>query len=266
MKCRSAVVYEHGGSVVVEDLNLASPKDGEVLIRMGASGICQSDWSVVKGTIRYDLPIVLGHEGAGIIEAIGQGVTYVKPGDHAILSFVTYCGLCRMCQSGRVVLCEGVLANNGHLLDNTCRFTNRSGQPIPQMARIGTMSNYAVVSENSLIKISSDYSLQKAALVGCGVTTGIGAVTNTAQVQPGEWVAVIGVGGVGLNVIQGARIAGAERIFAIDLVQKKLDYAQQFGATDSINASYTQPREIMAELTDGKGVDYAFEVIKTPQV
>ena len=265
MKCRSAVVYEHGGPVVVEDLNLASPKDGEVLIRMGASGICQSDWSVVKGTIRYDLPIVLGHEGAGIIEAVGQGVTYVKPGDYAILSFVTYCGLCRMCQSGRVVLCEGILANSGCLLDNTCRFTNRSGQSIPQMARIGTMSNYAVVSENSLIKISSDYSLQKASLVGCGVTTGIGAVINTAQVQLGEWVAVIGVGGVGLNVIQGARIAGAERIFAIDLVQKKLDYAQQFGATDIINASHTHPKEIMTELTDGKGVDYAFEVIGQPE-
>ena len=158
MKCRSAVVYEYGGAVVVEDLNLASQKMAKFLSEWVLVVFANLTGSVVKGTIRYDLPIVLGHEGAGIIEAVGQGVTYVKPGDHAILSFVTYCGLCRMCQSDRVVLCEGVLANSGHLLDNTCRFTNRSGQSIPQMARIGTMSNYAVVSENSLIKISSDYS------------------------------------------------------------------------------------------------------------
>lgn len=265
MKCRSAVVYEHNKPIVVQDLNLALPKTGEVLIRMGASGVCQSDWSVVKGTIYYDPPVVLGHEGAGVIEAIGEGVTYVQPGDHAILSFVTYCSTCRMCQSGRVILCEGILANTGFLLDNTCRFTNEEGKAIPQMCRIGTMSNYAVVSENSLIKISPDYSLEKAALIGCGVTTGIGAVINTARVQAGEWVAVIGVGGVGLNVIQGAQIVGAERIFAIDLVKKKLDYAHQFGATDLIDASEVNPVDIITELTDGKGVDYAFEVIGYPE-
>ena len=261
MKCRSAVVYEYGGAVVVEDLNLAPPKDGEVLVRMGASGICQSDWSVVKGTIRYDLPIVLGHEGAGVIEAVGQGVTYVKPGDHAILSFVTYCGLCRMCQSDRVVLCEGILANSGFLLDNTCRFTNKSGQSIPQMARIGTMSNYAVVSENSLIKISSDYSLEKAALVGCGVTTGIGAVINTAQVESGEWVAVIGVGGVGLNVIQGAKLVGARRIIGVDLNVNKQELATQFGMTDFVNPSEVDDVvDHLIQMTGG-GVDYSFECI-----
>jgi len=265
MKTKAAVVYEHNAPVVVEDLNLADPKENEVLIRMGASGVCHSDWSVVTGTIYYDPPVVLGHEGAGVIEAVGEGVDYVKPGDHAILSFVTYCGGCRMCQADQVVLCEGFPVRLGFLLDDTCRLSNQAGQQIPQMARIGTMSEYAVVPEQSLIKINPDYPLDKAALVGCGVTTGVGAVINTAQVQPGGWVAVIGVGGVGLNAVQGAKLAGAERIFAIDLVERKLEFATVFGATDLINASQVDPVEVIQDLTDGKGVDYAFEVIGNPE-
>jgi S-(hydroxymethyl)glutathione dehydrogenase/alcohol dehydrogenase len=170
-----------------------------------------------------------------------------------------------MCQADRVVLCEGFPVRLGFLLDDTCRLSNQAGQQIPQMARIGTMSEYAVVPEQSLIKINPDYPLEKAALVGCGVTTGVGAVINTAQVQPGEWVAVIGAGGVGLNAVQGAKLAGAERIFTIDLVERKLKFAAAFGATDLINASQVDPVEVIQDLTDGKGVDYAFEVIGKPE-
>lgn len=265
MHTKTAVVYEHNQPVVVESLQLDNPQTHEVLIRLAASGVCHSDLSVVNDTIHYDPPVALGHEGAGVIEAVGDGVSYVRPGDHVVLSFVSYCGRCRMCQMDRVCLCTGFTTRRGHLLDDTCRLHNKAGQPIPQMARIGTMSEYAVVPEQSLIKIAPHYPLEKAALVGCGVTTGVGAVLNTAKVEPGSWVAVIGTGGVGLNVIQGAVLASAERIIAVDLVAKKLDFAKSFGATDLVNASEVDPVEAVRELTRGQGVDYAFEVIGNPK-
>ncbi|MCZ6680824.1 MAG: Zn-dependent alcohol dehydrogenase [Candidatus Poribacteria bacterium] len=261
MQTKAAVVYEHNKAVVVEELDLEEPKADEVLIRMAASGVCHSDLSVVNGTIYYDPPVSLGHEGAGVVERVGENVSYVRPGDHVVLSFVSYCGSCRMCQMERASLCEGFSARRGRLLDDTCRRHNKAGQPIPQMARIGTMAEYSVVPEQSLIKVDSHYPLDKAVLVGCGVTTGVCAVLNTAKVEPGSWVAVIGTGGVGLNAIQGAVLAGAERIFAIDRVPKKLDFARDFGATDTVNASDCDPVEAMQDLTGGKGVDYAFEVI-----
>lgn len=261
MRTKTAVVYELDKPVVVDDLELADPKAQEVLIRMVGSGVCHSDLSVVNGTIYHDPPIALGHEGAGVIEHVGAGVSYVRPGDHVVLSFVSYCGQCRMCRMGRVSLCQGFSTRPGYLLDDTCRLHNKSGQTIPQLARIGTMSEYAVVPEQSLIKIEPHYPLEKAALVGCGVTTGVGAVLNTAKVEPGSWVAVIGAGGVGLNVIQGAVLASAERIIAVDRVAWKLDFAQSFGATDLVNASEGDPVEAVRALTQGQGVDYAFEVI-----
>jgi S-(hydroxymethyl)glutathione dehydrogenase/alcohol dehydrogenase len=264
MKTKAAVVYEHNKPVVIDELTLDEPKKNEVLIRMAASGVCHSDLSVVNGAIHYDPPVTLGHEGAGVIVQVGEGVSYVRPGDHVVLSFVSYCGVCRMCQMGRVCLCEGFSTRRGHLLDNTCRFHNRAGQDIPQMARIGTMSELSVVPEQSLVKIDPHYSLAKAALVGCGVTTGVGAVMNTAKVEPGSVVAVIGAGGVGLNVIQGAALASAERIIAVDRVARKLEFARQFGATDVVNASEVDPVVAVRELTAGKGVDYAFEVIGNP--
>lgn len=265
MQTRTAVVYEHNKPLAVEPLDLSDPKANEVLIRMAASGVCHSDLSVINDTIHYDPPVALGHEGAGVIEQIGKDVTYVRPGDHVILSFVSYCGTCRMCRMGRVCLCKGFSARRGHLLDDTCRLHNKAGQSIPQMARIGTMSEYAVVPEQSLIKIDARYPLDKAALVGCGITTGVGAVLNTAKVEPGSGVAVLGTGGVGLNVIQGAVLAGAERIIAVDLADRKLDFARRFGATDVVNASETDAVEAVREITDGYGVDYAFEVIGHPE-
>ena len=265
MRTRTAVVYEHNKPVIVDDLELDEPKANEVLIRMVATGVCHSDLSIVNGTIYYDPPIAIGHEGAGVIEQVGEGVSYVNPGDNVVLSFVTFCGNCRMCQNNLVRLCEGFRAPRAHLLDGTCRLHNKSGQPILQMARIATMSEYTVVPEQSLVKIDAHYPLEKAVLVGCGVTTGVGAVLNTAKVEAGSSVAVIGTGGVGLNVIQGAVLASAERIIAIDLIENKLDFAKTFGATDLVNASTCDPVEAVRELTDGKYVDYAFEVIGYPK-
>ena len=261
LKTKAAVVYEHHAAVVVDDLTLDDPKEQEVLLRMGASGVCHSDLSVVNGTIPYVPPVALGHEGAGIVERVGPGVDYVTPGDQVILSFITYCSECAVCQMGRVCLCTAYATRQGHLLDDTCRLHNARGHDIPQMSRIATMSELSVVPEQALIKIAPDYPLDKAALVGCGVTTGLGAVLNTADVQPGNTVAVIGSGGVGLNVVQGAVIADAARIIAVDRFETKLDFARQFGATDTVNAAQVEPVEAVLELTDGLGVDFAFEAI-----
>jgi S-(hydroxymethyl)glutathione dehydrogenase/alcohol dehydrogenase len=264
LKTQAAVVYAHNQPVVVEELTLEEPKAGEVLLRMMASGVCHSDLSVVNSTIYYDPPVVLGHEGAGIVERVGEGVTKVKAGDHVVLSFVSYCGECKMCRTGRVCLCRGFSAPRGYLLDGSSRLHNAKGEAIQQMARIGTMSEWAVVPQQSVIPIANHYPLDRAALVGCGVTTGVGAVFNTAHVEPGSTVVVIGAGGVGLNVIQGAVLAKAERIIAVDLVPSKLATAQQFGATDLINAADGDPVEAVRKLTDGWGSDYAFEVIGNP--
>ena len=264
LKTQAAVVYAHNQPVVVEELTLDEPKEGEVLLRMVASGVCHSDLSVVNGTIYYDPPVVLGHEGAGIVERVGKGVTKVKAGDHVVLSFVSYCGECKMCKMGRVCLCRGFTTGRGYLIDGTCRLHNAQGQDVPQMARIGTMSQWAVVPQQSVIPIAAHYPLDRAALVGCGVTTGVGAVINTAQVEAGSTVAVIGVGGVGLNVIQGALLAGAGRIIAVDVVPEKLETARRFGATDLVNAKQGDPVAAVQALTEGYGSDYAFEVIGNP--
>ena len=265
MKTRAAVMYEHNQPVVVEELDLEEPKANEVLVRTAASGVCHSDLSVVTGAIYYDAAVVLGHEGAGIIERVGEDVADFQPGDHVILSFVTYCGDCHMCQMEKVCLCESYDVPHGFQLDGTYRLYNKSGEGILQMARIATMSEYMVVPQQNLVKIDDHYSLAQAALVGCGVTTGVGAVLNTAKVEPGSSVAIIGTGGVGLNAIQGAVLAQAEKIIAVDIAQKKLDFAKRFGATDVVNAAECDPIEAVRELTDGRGVDYAFEVIGNPK-
>ncbi len=264
MKTRAAVMYEHNEPVVVEDLELEEPKTNEVLVRTAASGVCHSDLSVVTGAIYYDAAVVLGHEGAGVIERVGTDVTGFKEGDHVILSFVSYCGNCVMCQMEKVCLCESYNVPRGFQLDGTYRLYNKSGEGILQMARIATMSEYMVVPHQNLVRIDHDYSLETAALVGCGVTTGVGAVLNTAEVEAGSSVAVVGTGGVGLNVIQGAVLADAERIIAVDITDKKLNFAKEFGATDVVNGTEVNPVEVVRELTDGRGVDYAFEVIGNP--
>ena len=265
MKTRAAVMYEHNQPVVVEELELEEPKANEVLVRTAASGVCHSDLSVVTGAIYYDAAVVLGHEGAGVIEHVGADVTDFRVGDHVILSFVSYCGDCHMCQMEKVCLCESYDVPRGFQLDGTYRLYNKSGEGVLQMARIATMSEYMVVPQQNLVKIDPDYALEKAALVGCGVTTGVGAVLNTAKVEPESSVAVIGTGGVGLNAIQGAVLAQAEKIIAVDIAEKKLNFAKSFGATDVVNAAEVEAVEAVRELTNGRGVDYAFEVIGNPE-
>jgi NDMA-dependent alcohol dehydrogenase len=246
----------------VVDVDLDAPKSGEVRVRMGASGVCHSDLSVVNGTLLSPLPAVLGHEGAGIVEAVGEGVTSVAPGDHVVLSFVPQCGACYMCTHDAPEMCEtGFLAMAmGSQLDMTPRFA-RDGAPLHQMSALGTFSEELVCPEMSTVKIDPAVPLTSAALIGCGVLTGFGAAANTADIRPGDTVAVIGCGGVGLNVIQGAKWKGAERIIAVDRFDSKLDMAKQFGATDLVNATAGDPVAQVQELTGGRGVDVSFEVI-----
>jgi NDMA-dependent alcohol dehydrogenase len=246
----------------VVDVDLDGPKAGEVRVRMGASGVCHSDLSVVNGTLLSPLPSVLGHEGAGVVEAVGEGVTSVAPGDHVVLSFVPQCGHCYFCEHDTPEMCEtGFIAMaTGAQLDMTPRFA-RGGSPLHQMSGLGTFSEELVCPEISTVKIDDDVPLTSAALIGCGVLTGFGAAANTADLRKGDTVAVIGCGGVGLNTIQGAKWKGAERIIAIDQFDSKLDMARSFGATDTVNARDTDPVAQIQELTGGRGVDVAFEVI-----
>jgi len=246
----------------VIDVGLDDPKAGEVRIRMGASGVCHSDLSVVNGTLLSPLPAVLGHEGAGVVDAVGEGVGRVKPGDHVVLSFVPQCGTCYMCTHDSPEMCEtGFIAMAlGAQLDMTPRFI-RDGAPLHQMSALGTFSEELVCPEISVVKIDDDVPFTSAALIGCGVLTGFGAAANTADIAKGDTVAVIGCGGVGLNAIQGAKWKGAERVIAIDRFDSKLDMAKQFGATDLVNATNGDPVAQVQELTGGRGVDVSFEVI-----
>jgi len=246
----------------VVDVELDGPGAGEVLVQMGASGVCHSDLSVQNGTLLSPLPSVLGHEGAGVVDAVGEGVTSVRAGDHVVLSFVPQCGTCYFCTHGQPEVCEtGFLPMAmGSMLDLTPRFS-LGGSPLHQMSALGTFSESLVTLEMSMVKIDADVPLSSAALIGCGVLTGFGAAVNTATICKGDSVAVIGCGGVGLNVIQGAAHAGAERIIAIDMFDSKLDLAKQFGATDGVNPGAGDATEQVRELTSGRGVDVAFEVI-----
>ena len=253
---RGAVLHEYRSPLKIEELDLNDPGPGEVLVKMMASGVCHSDWHVVKGEWGHqDVPSVLGHEGAGIVESLGPGVSHLKPGDHVVLAWKNNCGLCEMCQKGWPNLCP--------------RSRSPSSKPvlrgtdveINQLAGLGTFGSYTVVPEGAAVRIDEDIPFPQASLVGCGVTTGVGAAINTARVQPGSTVAVFGCGGVGLNCIQGAAIAGASTIIAVDLLDNKLEMGREFGATHTVNASDGDPVEAIKELSDGEGVHYAFEAI-----
>jgi S-(hydroxymethyl)glutathione dehydrogenase/alcohol dehydrogenase len=246
----------------IEEIDLEAPKAGEVKVKMGASGVCHSDLSVQNGTLFGSYPIVLGHEGAGVIEEIGEGVEGLAPGDHVVISWVPQCGTCFFCRKGQGFLCEAGAAGmaTGGLLDGTPRFS-KDGSPIMQMACTGTFSESVVIPAIGAVKIPDDVPLDIAALIGCGVLTGVGAATNTADIKAGDTVAVVGCGGVGLNVIQGAVIAGATRVIAVDMLENKLKMAEQFGATDLVDASQGDAVAKVLELTEGRGADVAFEVI-----
>src|SRR5574339_791780 len=233
-KAKAALCRELNKPLVVEDIAVDAPGRGEVLVKLGACGVCHSDLSAITGTIALPLPLVLGHEGAGVVEEVGEGVSGLAKGDHVVFSFIYMCGKCRFCVAGRPVLCleQGKALTTP--LEGTPRTRDASGAPLNIFSGCGSMAEYATVSAENLIKIDPKIPLECAALVGCAVTTGVGAVFNTAKVEPGSSVAVFGCGGVGLNVVQGAAIAGAERIIAIDALQAKLDMARKFGATDAI--------------------------------
>jgi len=265
MKTRAAIVYELNQPVIIDEVDLDAPKQSEVLVKMVASGICHSDMSVINGTIPFPLPGVLGHEGAGIVMEIGEGVTLVQPGDHVMFTFVSACGHCNYCTMGKPNLCSTHWGTEprGVLFDGTSRF-HKGDRQLYQFTRTGTLSEYTVVSQNSVIPLKKDFPLDKAALIGCGVTTGVGAVINTAKVKAGSSVVVIGAGGVGVNIIQAAALVGAIKIIVVDIIPRKLDFARKFGATHIIDASKEDAVEKVMEITDDEGVDYAFEAIGNP--
>ncbi len=258
-KAKAALCRAHNAPVVVETIAVDAPKRGEVTVKLGACGVCHSDLSAITGTIALPLPLVLGHEGAGVVEEVGEGVSGLAKGDHVVFSFIYMCGKCRFCVAGRPVLCleQGKALTTP--LEGTPRTRDASGAPLNIFSGCGSMAEYATVSAENLIKIDPKIPLDCAALVGCGVTTGVGAVFNTAKVEPGSSVAVFGCGGVGLSVIQGARIAGAEKIIAIDTLPAKLEMAKKFGATDVLLFK-DDPTKDLKKLTGG-GPDYAFECV-----
>ena len=261
---KAAVLYEPFQPLKIEDLTLEAPREREVLVKIAASGVCHSDLHYIKGEREHPLPVVLGHEGAGTVEEIGAGVTYANPGDHVVLSFVPTCGNCSYCVNGQNNLCDARYQLRGNLLDGTTRLRN-GAREIHHFNGLSTFGEYAVVPEDSLVKIREDAPLDKLALIGCGVPTGVGAVIHTAKVRPGSKVVVIGTGGVGLNVIQGAALAGAETIIAVDIRGPKLEHALQFGATHLVNGATEDVIERVREITRGEMADYAFEVIGSTQ-
>lgn len=256
LKMKAAVLYEYGKPLVIEEVTIDEVGPGEVLIRMVASGICHSDLNVISGTDKAPLPIILGHEAAGIVQAVGTGVTRVKPGDRVIAGLWRSCGHCFYCLSGYGNDCE-----TPHVLDTETRVHDHKGRPIRQGMRVASWAEYAIVDQSQVAPVPEDIPLESAALIGCGVITGIGAVINTAQVEAGSSVVVIGLGGVGINSVQGAKLAGARHIIAVDLLDSKLETARAFGATHTINAASEDPVKIVRELTDGRGADYVFVTV-----
>lgn len=259
---KSAVLYGPGQPVVIEDLELAEPAAGEALVRIVASGICHSDLHLVDGTVPHPFPVALGHEGAGVVEKVGPGVTYVEAGDHVILTFVPTCGRCHHCVIGRPNLCSGFRTTTGLMPDGTRRL-RKGDQEINHFTMLSCFAERAVVPEASLVKIRQDVPLEKVCLVSCGVTTGVGAALNTAQVEAGSTCIVIGCGGVGLNVVQGCALAGAGRIIAVDLLADKLRLAEQLGATHAIDASSEDVLTALKRISRF-GADYAFEAVGRP--
>jgi S-(hydroxymethyl)glutathione dehydrogenase / alcohol dehydrogenase len=263
---RAAVFGGRGRPLTIEELEVpARPKPGEVLVKLAASGLCHSDYHVLRGEWPAPTPLVLGHEGAGVVEAVGEGVTSAATGDHVVLCWTPWCGRCRYCVAGRPVLCDiaKTRASRHVMYDGTTRLT-RGGEPVHSYIALGTFGEYAMVAETGVVRIRSDVPLAQASLVGCAVTTGIGAVLNTARVTPGSSVLVIGCGGVGLNIVQGARLAAARQVIAVDRRPEKLRAARAMGATDALEAGAGDVVEAVRELSGGRGVDYAFEAIGVP--
>ncbi|MDP6376377.1 MAG: Zn-dependent alcohol dehydrogenase [Pseudomonadales bacterium] len=254
---KAAVFREVNVPMEVEEIEVSKPGPREVLVRTAAAGVCHSDMHFFNGTYPGIVPMVLGHESAGIVEAVGSDVQYVEPGDHVITCLSVFCGHCEHCLTGHMSLCQEPETQRG--ADEEPRIS-QSGTVLQQFAQLGSFAEMMLVHEHAVAKIREDMPLDRAALIGCGVTTGVGAVIHTANVRPGETVAVIGCGGIGLSCVNGAAIAGAGRIIAVDMVPSKLELARKFGATDAVNAGDGDPIEQVKQLTGG-GVHYSFEAI-----
>ena len=269
MKTRAAVAWEPKRPLEIEEIDLEGPKAGEVLVRIVASGVCHTDAYTLSGADPEGLfPTVLGHEGGGVVEEVGPGVKSLKPGDHVIPLYTPECGECKFCLSKKTNLCQAIRVTQGKGLmpDGTSRFS-KNGKTIYHYMGTSTFSEYTVLPEISLAKINPKAPLEKVCLLGCGVTTGIGAVLNTAKVEPGATVAVFGLGGIGLSVIQGAVMAKASRIIAVDINESKFDFSKKLGATDCVNPKKFDAsiQNVIVDMTQG-GVDYSFECVGNVQL
>ncbi len=261
MKIKAAVFHEVGVPFQIEELDLAEPRQGEVLVKVAAAGVCHSDWHLMTGATKHPLPVVPGHEGSGVVQGVGAGVTKLKPGDHVALNWAPNCGHCFYCLRDRPSLCSTYVGPlwAGTMMDGTTRFS-KEGEPVYHFSALGCFADYVVVPQECCVAIDKAVPLEIAALVGCAVTTGVGAVLNTAVVQPGSSVVVFGAGGVGLNIIMGAKLAGASRIIAVDTNEAKGDLAKSFGATDVI-MNRPDTNDAIRNLTEGRGADYVFEAV-----
>ncbi len=262
--CKAAVAWAAGQPLTIEDVQVMPPQAGEVRVKLVATGVCHTDAFTLSGDDPEGIfPCILGHEGAGIVESVGEGVTSVAVGDHVIPLYTPECGECKFCKSGKTNLCQKIRATQGKGLmpDGTTRFS-KDGQPIYHYMGTSTFAEYTVLPEISLAKVNPTAPLEEVCLLGCGVTTGMGAVMNTAKVKAGDTVAIFGLGGIGLSAIIGARMAGASRIIGIDINESKFALAQKLGATDVINPQhFAKPiQDVIVEMTDG-GVDFSFECI-----
>lgn len=264
IKSKAAIAWGPNQPLVVEEVDVMLPRKGEVLVKVIASGVCHTDAFTLSGEDPEGLfPVILGHEGGGIVEQVGEGVTSVSVGDHVIPLYTAECGVCKFCTSGKTNLCSAVRETQGRgvMPDGTSRFY-KDGQPIYHYMGCSTFSEYTVLPEISLAKVNKDAPLEEVCLLGCGVTTGMGAVLNTAKVEKGDNVAIFGLGGIGLSAIIGAKMAGANKVIGIDINESKFELAKQLGATDCINPkNFDKPiQDVIVEMTDG-GVEYSFECI-----
>lgn len=250
---KAAVCYEFGKPLIIDEIDIDPPRAGEVTIRVAATAVCHSDVHHIRGAWGGMTPTVTGHESAGVVVEVGDGVTLAKPGDHVVVTLMRSCGRCFYCTGGSSYFCEG-----SFVLDTETRLHTRRGEAIEQGIFVGGFAEYVVVDQSQVVPVPADLPLDRAALLACGVITGVGAVINAAKVQPGRGVVVVGAGGVGLNAVQGAAISGAHPIIAVDTLDMKLDAARTFGATHGINARREDAPQIVRDLTAGRGADYVF--------
>jgi S-(hydroxymethyl)glutathione dehydrogenase/alcohol dehydrogenase len=269
MRMKAAVLYKPKTPLVVEEVELDAPKAGEVLVKMVATGVCHSDLHVITGDLPRPFPVILGHEGAGIVEGVGPGVAKYAKGDHVVLTYLPACGDCKWCHVGQPNMCNlGAKLRTGLYLDDTCRHHTKAGKDIASFLFVSTFAEYSIVPQASLVKVPDYVPLERACLFGCGFTTGFGAMTNAVHIRPGETVTIVGCGGLGLAAVQAAKMSGAGKIIVVDVHEEKLSMAKKFGATHTIQNRHNADeviKEIM-DITWGLGTDYSGEFVGTDQV